>query len=98
MGTVNQTGGKISLVASASSLTVSRRRAISDAGQYLQLAARRHDRCGNIAAAGNNGINVRNGIFNMTGGAIVDDTLTNVFGQRANDHFQRQRRFGWLGQ
>jgi hypothetical protein len=82
-GTVNQTGGKISLNANASFLVVG-----SSGNTSTPVSSYNLSGTGIIAltiGAGNtnNGINVRNGTFNMTGGSIVDDPASTGFGQRA---------------
>jgi hypothetical protein len=82
VGTVNQTGGKISLTNTASALTVGASGTTPTPVSTYNLMPG-----GTIAtiigASGNNGINVRNGVFNMTGGSIIDDPSSAGFGQRA---------------
>lgn len=81
-GTVNHSGGKISLTNTASALVVGASGTTPTPPSVYNLMPG-----GTIAtiigAAGNNGINVRNGTFNMTGGSILDDPASAGFGQRA---------------
>jgi hypothetical protein len=81
-GTVNQSGGKISLIASGSALTIGANGTTPTPTSVYNLMP--GGTIGVVVASnGNNGINVRNGTFNMTGGSIVDDTAAATFGQRA---------------
>lgn len=82
-GTVNQSGGKVSLNVNPSFLVVGASGNTSTPVSSYNLSG-----TGVIALTigsgnTNNGINVRNGTFNMTGGSIVDDPASSGFGQRA---------------
>jgi hypothetical protein len=82
-GTVNQSGGKVSLNVNPSFLVVGASGNTSTPVSSYNLSG-----TGTIALTigsgnTNNGINVRNGTFNMTGGSIVDDPASSGFGQRA---------------
>jgi hypothetical protein len=82
-GTVNHSGGKLSLNTNPSFLVVG-----SSGNTPTPTSTYNLSGSGVIAltiGAGNtnNGINVRNGTFNMTGGSIVDDPASTGFGQRA---------------
>jgi hypothetical protein len=79
-GIVNQSGGKISLNANASFLVVGSSGTTPTPTSIYNLMP--GGTIGLVAGAGNtnNGINVRNGTFNMTGGSIVSDSLAT--GQR----------------
>ena len=81
-GTVNHSGGKISLTNTASALVIGASGSTPTPPSAYNLSSN-----GTIAliigASGNSGINVRNGTFNMTGGSIIDDPASTGFGQRA---------------
>jgi PEP-CTERM motif len=79
-GIVNHSGGKISLNANASFLVIGSNGTTPTPTSIYNLMP--GGTIGLVAGAGNtnNGINVRNGTFNMTGGSIVSDSLAT--GQR----------------
>ena len=95
-GTVNHSGGMISLTNTASSLTIGDSGSTPTPPSVYNLMPGGTIRTV-IGASGNNGINVRNGTFTMTGGSIIDDPSSSGFNQR-DDHFQRERRLDGTAQ